>query len=417
MINNEIVNKHLAEIKGFYHFYKDHLENNILPFWDDKVIDHEYGGYFNCYDAEGILYDKSKPGWFVGRNLYMYSSLYNDYQKQEKWLDYAKVGRDFLFKYAYAGNNDFNYLMDRQGNVIQGPVSEFTIHFAVKGLYEYIKTNNNNATANVDYSFAQKLTDNIESNMNALYSPNSDVKNDFYKHANNFMNLIVFLESHNIFGNKYSKQLDQCVKRTLYNFASDKYEAVFEYIDQSGIPRISKEGRLIDPGHTMESLWFSIEAGRLLGNEEYIRRAEKIIDWVIERGYDEEYGGFYQVVDIDKPIPEKEFQTNLYIDDPIKWNEKIWWVQAEALYTLALSAMYTGNEKHFQYFVQMHNYIKQYFIDDRYGEWFSIIDRDGSIHVSNKGSFLKGPYHIPRSVMKLTKLFHECILAINQSST
>lgn len=187
-------------------------------------------------------------------------------------------------------------------------------------------------------------------------------------------------------------------------FANDEYKAPFEYIGTDGKPRLEGEGRLIDAGHTMESLWFSMRAGKECGCAAYIKRAETVLDWVIARCYDEEYGGFYQHVDVDTLIPQQRFLVNDYAGIPAAWDDKIWWVQAEGLNALAMSALYNENEKHFTYFLKLYDYVQNCFRDKEFGEWYSILKRDGSIRSDKKGFELKGPYHVPRCLMQLTVL-------------
>ncbi|MFR8313051.1 MAG: hypothetical protein ACLVBP_12355 [Ruminococcus sp.] len=71
---------------------------------------------------------------------------------------------------------------------------------------------------------------------------------------------------------------------------------------------------------------------------------------MIERCYDEEKGGFYQHVDVENMEPEEEFLVTNYSGHPAAWNSKIWWVQAEGLNALFMSALLNENEKHFTYF-------------------------------------------------------------------
>ena len=40
-------------------YYKNHLINECLPFWD-RCIDQECGGYFTCYDREGNRSHRSR---------------------------------------------------------------------------------------------------------------------------------------------------------------------------------------------------------------------------------------------------------------------------------------------------------------------------------------------------------------------
>lgn len=134
----------------------------------------------------------------------------------------------------------------------------------------------------------------------------------------------------------------------------------------------------------------------------YIKRAETILDWVIARCYDETYGGFYQHVDVEKTIPQQRFLVNDYAGIPAAWDDKIWWVQAEGLNALAMSALYNENERHYTYFLKLYDYVQNYFRDREFGEWYSILKRDGAVRSDKKGFELKGPYHVPRCLMQLT---------------
>ena len=131
-----------------------------------------------------------------------------------------------------------------------------------------------------------------------------------------------------------------------------------------------------------------------------------VLDWVIDSCYDREFGGFYQNVDALEHYPEKAFEENDYAGNPVRWDDKIWWVQAEGLYALAMSALYNENERHFQYFMKEFDYVEKYFRDRKYGEWYAVLQRDNSIYMDAKGFELKGPYHVPRCFMNLYTLLN-----------
>lgn len=99
-------------------YYEKHILEDVMPFWDRRCIDKEYGGYITCFDREGKMTDDKKYIWFQGRQLYIYSLLYNKVRKKKEWLENAKHGFSFLVKYGYAGDGRWNYVLDRKGNVL-----------------------------------------------------------------------------------------------------------------------------------------------------------------------------------------------------------------------------------------------------------------------------------------------------------
>lgn len=396
--------KHRAELERLLKTFEEELLEDVAPFWTQRVEDRQYGGYLTCFDREGVLTDTRKPGWFVGRTLYTFSLLCNAMGPRPEWLHLAQVGRDVLDTPFSRGDGRFNQMMSREGKVLEGFTSIFTDHFAVKGLYEYMEAAGKAADP-AERALARRWTDRL---FKDVQDPEvlrmEGVPAGMRKHAINFMTLAVALESHKIFENDYNDVLRQCVHRSLYEFASDAYEAPFEYVQANGEPRLEGVGRIIDPGHTMESLWFSIHAADRTGDTGDIARASAILDWVLARAYDKEYGGFYQHVDVDGRVPPDSWRTTRYGPYTADWTDKIWWVQAEGLYTLAASALYTENERHWRYFLAMADYVQSAFRDRKYGEWFAILHRDGSLLADCKGFELKGPYHVPRCLVNLCVL-------------
>lgn len=402
--------KYLPQIKDLAVYYRKLLLEDIVPFWEERIVDTEYGGYFNCFDRKGILYKDVKCGWFIGRDMYMFSALYNNIEKRPKWLDAAKTGRRFLTEKAMTKGGRLNYLMARDGTVIEGETSIFTDHFATKGLFEYIEASGSKE----DVPLAKSMYDNLIHNLSDNTILANECRDDrFRKHAINFMTLIVAIEGKRLFGDEMKPIIDACLHDSLFTFVDDSEEAPLEYVSAEGRPLYVDEGRIVDPGHTMESLWFSMKEGVEREDPNIIKRASKIVDWVIDRAWDKEYGGFYQNVDVFDTVPEKPFLSNRYVDIDVAWSDKIWWVQAEALYTLALSALLTGNERHFEYFLKLHQYCKDYFSDPEFGEWYSILRRDGRVLNDRKGFELKGFYHVPRCVMQLVLLFEKYVASMS----
>src|SRR5574342_242859 len=98
---SEITTKYRMDIKR-------HIVEDIMPFWDKRCLDREYGGYINCFDREGNITSANKYIWMQGRQLYIYSLLYNRIEKRHEWLEFAKAGYDFLINHAYTGNGRWN---------------------------------------------------------------------------------------------------------------------------------------------------------------------------------------------------------------------------------------------------------------------------------------------------------------------
>ena len=64
--------------------YRDELLNNVLPFWLQNSQDKEFGGYFTCLDREGKVFDTDKFIWLQGREVWMFSMLYNKRSEERR---------------------------------------------------------------------------------------------------------------------------------------------------------------------------------------------------------------------------------------------------------------------------------------------------------------------------------------------
>ena len=110
-----------------------------MPFWDRRCIDKEYGGYITCFDREGKMTDDKKYIWFQGRQLYIYSLLYNKVRKKKEVVGKCKAWFFISCKYGYAGDGRWNYVLDRKGNVLEGTISIFSDFMFCRGWQNTLK--------------------------------------------------------------------------------------------------------------------------------------------------------------------------------------------------------------------------------------------------------------------------------------
>jgi N-acylglucosamine 2-epimerase len=69
--------------------YRNDLFNDYLPFLEKFVIDREYGGFHCSVRPNGELVSTVKRAWFEGRGTWVFSFLYNNIAREQKYLDIA----------------------------------------------------------------------------------------------------------------------------------------------------------------------------------------------------------------------------------------------------------------------------------------------------------------------------------------
>ena len=408
-MNQAFLQNHRKEIETYAAYYRQELLDDLIPFWQNRVYDRECGGFFSCFDREGKRLKDIKSGWFVGRNTYTFANLYNTVERREDWLALAEAGADWLLRYAHQGDYRFNSLMDRRGGVLDGSRSIFNDSFSVKGYLEYLAALGDHRTQ-AQVTFAREAMDALLHNaQDEALMVSEGMAEGRRIHALHFMMLLCAMESEQVFGPRYRRQAQDYAEKIMCGFENDTYQAVFETLDEQYQPVPMGQGRLMDPGHALESCWFLMKAGKMYDQSAYLQRAETVLDWIWEKGWDKANGGLRLLCDVEGGKPREGFETEDYYGTIVHWNDKIWWAQAEGLNALAISAIYNANEMHFQRFGQLHAYVDQHFRDHQMGEWYAALSSDNRVIRTDKGMENKGPYHVVRCAAMLSNLFEQCL--------
>ena len=98
----------------------------------------------------------------------------------------------------------------------------------------------------------------------------------------------------------------------------------------------------------------------------------------------------------------KNFPSQDYAQDM-----KFWWPQTEAIIATLYAYQATGDEKYLAMHKQINDYTYAHFPDSENGEWFGYLHRDGTVAQPAKGNLFKGPFHIPRMLIKCHTLCNE----------
>jgi N-acylglucosamine 2-epimerase len=141
---NEIFNRG-KKIEGMLmneklmNFYKDGLLADTIPWWQNRFIDREDGGFLTCFDADGSLLGTDKPVWLLARIIWMWSRLYNTVEKRGDWLEAAGHGMDFMLEHAFDADGRMFYSLTKQGSPLRKRRYLYTECFGVMALAEYAR--------------------------------------------------------------------------------------------------------------------------------------------------------------------------------------------------------------------------------------------------------------------------------------
>ena len=119
--------------------YRIELLNKVVPFWENHSKDEKSGGYFTCLDRQGKVFDTDKFIWLQGRQVWMFSTLFNKVEQKPEWLEMAIHGADFLQKYGHDGNLNWYFSLTREGKPLVQPYNIFSDCFATWALVNCLR--------------------------------------------------------------------------------------------------------------------------------------------------------------------------------------------------------------------------------------------------------------------------------------
>ncbi|MCM4166547.1 Cellobiose 2-epimerase [Arenibacter antarcticus] len=373
--------------------YKNTLLNDILPFWEKHSLDLENGGYFTCLDQMGQVFDTDKFIWLQGRQAWTFSMLYNQVEKNPKWLEIAKSGIDFIREHGMDKEGNFYFSVTKEGKPLVQPYNIFSDCFAAMAFSQYAK-----ATGDEDIrALAKQTYYNIlkkKDNSKGVYEKNTDVRPlKGFSLPMILSNLVLELEDV-LDSEEIEKTLNFSVSEVMEVFLQKDSGIIYEFVNPDGSLSNSFNGRLLNPGHGIEAMWFMIDIGARRNDTDLIEKATKVILNILEYSWDKEYGGIYYFLDAMGKPPQQ-----------LEWDQKLWWVHLESLVALAKAYEHTGNKEIKEWYQKVHDYSWSHFSDPENGEWFGYLNREGKPLLTLKGGKWKGCFHVPRAMFQCWKSF------------
>ena len=372
--------------------YRRELLENVLPFWLEHSQDKEYGGYFTCLNRDGSVFDTDKFVWLQGREVWMFSMLYNRLSRNPEWLDCAEQGGRFLIDHGFTGDHDFYFSLTREGRPLVHPYNIFSNTFACMAFAQLAQATGKDEYATMAKDTFRRILER-RSNPKGVWSkgvPGTRPMKDF---ALPMIICNMALEVENIIDDPelMERTIDECIHEVLDVFYQPDLGVMVENVSSvDGGLLDCFEGRRVNPGHDLEALWFLENLGVRKGDTDLIWKSVDISLRVIDYGWDKEYGGIFYFMDR-KGCPPQE----------LEWDQKLWWVHLEAAIAMLKGYSLTGNEKCLGWFLKLDDYLWKHFKDNEFPEWFGYLNRRGEVLLPLKGGKWKGCFHVPRALYQI----------------
>ena len=139
---------------------QDVVENNILRFWSDKMVDHEHGGFYGRMDGHGVLYPEAEKGAILNaRILWSFSAAYRVLKKAE-YLEMATYAKEYFIEHfidpEYGG---VYWSVDYKGQPLNTRKQFYAIGFAIYGMSEYARATGDREALDYALQLYQSIED------------------------------------------------------------------------------------------------------------------------------------------------------------------------------------------------------------------------------------------------------------------
>lgn len=386
---------------------RSELENNILPFWMNKMEDNEQGGFYGEITGDDELRPEASKGAILNaRILWTFSAAYRLLKKPEYLKTATRAKRYLIDRFYDPEYGGIYWELDYKGNPLDTKKQIYAIGFAIYGLSEYAR-----ATGDAEaLEYAQRLFEVIEQHsfdpvqngyLEALtrdWQPIEDMRlSDKDENEKKTMNThLHILEPYT---NLYRVWKDERLERQLRNLIDVFITRILD--PQTGHLNLffeedwTNKYRIYSYGHDIEASWLIHEAALVLGDETVLKRIEPLIVRIAQAAD--------EGLNPDGSMIYENFLDKQKID-----RELHWWVQAENVVGHINLYQHFGDESALDIAVRCWEFIKAKLIEHEQGEWHWSILPDGTVNrKDDKAGFWKCPYHNGRMCMEVIERFGE----------
>ena len=409
---------------------QDVLENNILRFWLDQMMDYEHGGFYGRMDGNCELHKDAEKGAILNaRILWAFSAAFR-VLKHPEYLEAATRAKDYIIEHfidqEYGG---VYWSVDCEGNPLDTKKQFYAIGFMIYGLTEYARATGDREALDYaldlydcieEHAFDREHNGYIEactrewgriedmrlSDLDANYPKSQNTHLHIIEPYTNLLRCLKEAQAQEScdyvsaigsvlpVGISVPPQTISEVEGALRNLVDIFTEKILNketnHLDLFfGMDWTRGAGHLESYGHDIECSWLLHEAALVLGDQQVLNKVEPIVQAVAQASAK----GL-------RPDGSLIHEANLdtgYVDDDLHW-----WVQAENVVGWYNIWQHFGDEEALNRAEKCWHYIKKQLIDYEHGEWYWSRHANGLLNTKDdKAGFWKCPYHNSRMCLEI----------------
>ncbi len=392
------------------------LREDILPFWAERTVDRERGGFYG-WISNDLQVDRqaAKGSVLNARILWAFSAALGRWPGEPLYRELADRAYEYVLGHFWdEKHSGLVWLVDSRGEPLDARKQTYGQAFGIYALAEYFRATGEKTALDravelfegiEEHAFEPAVEGDGHSSehgrsaaggyVEALardWSPLEDMRlspidlNVPYS-QNTHLHLLeayatlsrvwpepVVLERLKVLWEILALRIRDAVTGRLILFQDRDWHPLSQAISH---------------GHDIEASWLLCEAAQALGDRELLGRTKHIAlemaDDVLANGFDREYGGVADGVDHDMSRLGKE-----------------WWPQAEAVVGFLNAFELSGRKEFLEAALGSWRFIEEHVIDHRYGEWYYRVSPEGMPELDlPKVSPWKCPYHNARAALEV----------------
>lgn len=381
------------------------LEDNILPFWINRMTDTTNGGFYGRITGMDQLEPQAEKGAILNaRILWTFSSAYRLLKKPE-YLETATRAKQTIIDSFY--DKDFGgiyWSLDYKGRALDTKKQIYALGFTIYGLSEYYRATSDEEALR----YAIRLFESIEQ-----YSFDS-VKNGYCealtrqwdeiadmrlsdKDENERKTMNTHLHILEPYTNLYRVWKSEHLEKQLRNLIELFIDRILNV--ETGHLRLFfdddwvSKSHIVSYGHDIEASWLIHEAALVLGDKTLLAKVEPLVEYIAAAA-DEGL------------MPDGSMIYETFLHKSRTDFDRHWWVQAENIIGHINLYQYFEDEVALRKAFLCWEFVKKNLIDYKNGEWYWSLRADGTVNKDDdKAGFWKCPYHNGRMCMELMERF------------
>lgn len=374
-------------LQQLYDRYHNELFKRFLPAMESLGIDHEYGGFICDVDIVARKQiNQDKRTWYQGRGIWVYSFLYNNFDRNPRYLEIAKKAIDFILKLKPQDDNFYDTTYGQQGNKKSSPGDIYGNLFVAEGLAEFAKASGDQSFLKMAKDmifYCLERYDRLDYVYDIAYAPGKPK----IQGPRNLGHWMIFLSlSSQILSQRpdseVEKLADRCIDAIMNHHINKEFNLLNEQINHNLSLSDNEYAYFAVIGHGIETLAFVMAEAVRRKDSGLFLREEKAFKRHVDVAADKLYGGYFEIL----------YNANTY-----SWaGSKSAWCQQEVSIGALISLEHTGKKWAEECFNEGDIYMMEKMRCPEFAFWTF----GGGRKVSPPSTRVLEHYHMPRYLMR-----------------